>query len=46
MPHCDLDLYESILATNWSREQLGYMVLISNRLGDYVDRSVAKKQSL
>ncbi|KAJ7489871.1 SRR1-domain-containing protein [Mycena galericulata] len=22
MPHCDLDLYESILAANWSRERL------------------------
>ncbi|KAJ7899968.1 SRR1-domain-containing protein [Mycena olivaceomarginata] len=43
MPHCDLDLYESILATNWSREQLGYMVLISNRLGDYVDSNPRRK---
>ncbi|KAJ7040970.1 SRR1-domain-containing protein [Mycena alexandri] len=37
MPHCDLDLYESVLAANWSREQLPYVLLISNRLEDYVD---------
>ncbi|KAJ7063145.1 SRR1-domain-containing protein [Mycena amicta] len=40
MPHCDLDLYESVLATNWSHDQLTYMTLIANRLGDYVERSV------
>jgi len=43
MPHCDLDLYESVLAANWSREQLGRMVLVSNRLGDYVDSNPRRK---
>ncbi|KAJ6496518.1 SRR1-domain-containing protein [Mycena vitilis] len=37
MPHCDLDLYENVLAANWSREQLAYVILIANRLGDYVE---------
>ncbi|KAF7367232.1 Translation machinery-associated protein 20 [Mycena sanguinolenta] len=43
MPHCDLDLHESVLAANWSHEQLGRIVLISNRLGDYVDGNPRKK---
>ncbi|KAJ7738512.1 SRR1-domain-containing protein [Mycena maculata] len=43
MPHCDLELYESILATNWSREQLAYVILISNRLRDYVDSNPRHK---
>ncbi|KAJ6519456.1 hypothetical protein C8R45DRAFT_1066151 [Mycena sanguinolenta] len=43
MPHCDLDLHESVLAANWSHEQLERMVLISNRLGDYVDGNPRKK---
>ncbi|KAJ6547395.1 SRR1-domain-containing protein, partial [Mycena capillaripes] len=43
MPHCDLDLYESVLAANWSREQLEYVILISNRLGDYVDSNPRHK---
>ncbi|KAJ7090038.1 SRR1-domain-containing protein [Mycena crocata] len=43
MPHCDLDLYESVLATNWSREQLACMILICNRLGDYVDSNPRHK---
>jgi len=43
MPHCDLDLYENVLATNWSREQLEYVTLISNRLGDYIDSNPRRK---
>ncbi|KAF7338431.1 Translation machinery-associated protein 20 [Mycena venus] len=43
MPHCDLELYESVLAANWSREQLEYMILISNRLGDYVVSNPKRK---
>ncbi|KAJ7867953.1 SRR1-domain-containing protein [Mycena leptocephala] len=39
MPHCDLDLYENVLAANWSRDQLSYVILVSNRLGDYVDNN-------
>ncbi|KAJ7275411.1 SRR1-domain-containing protein [Mycena haematopus] len=43
MPHCDMDLHESLLAANWSREQLERMVLISNRLTDYVDGNPVRK---
>ncbi|KAJ7632459.1 hypothetical protein FB45DRAFT_503949 [Roridomyces roridus] len=43
MPHCDLDLYESILAANWTREQLSYVILVSNRLGDYADSNSRQK---
>ncbi|KAJ7219120.1 SRR1-domain-containing protein [Mycena pura] len=43
MPHCDLGLYENVLAANWSRTQLSYIILISNRLGDYVDSTPKRK---
>ncbi|KAJ7694199.1 SRR1-domain-containing protein [Mycena rosella] len=43
MPHCDLDLYENILGANWSPEQLANVILISNRLGDYVDSNPRHK---
>ncbi|KAJ7109211.1 SRR1-domain-containing protein [Mycena epipterygia] len=43
MPHCDLELYENVLRANWSREQLPYVILISNRLGDYVDSNPKHK---
>ncbi|KAJ7285679.1 SRR1-domain-containing protein [Mycena rebaudengoi] len=37
MPHCDMDLYENVLRANWSCEQLRCAILVSNRLGDYID---------
>ncbi|KAJ7470593.1 SRR1-domain-containing protein [Mycena latifolia] len=43
MPHCDLGLYENVLRANWSRERLPYVILISNRLGDYVDSNPRHK---
>ncbi|KAJ6546516.1 SRR1-domain-containing protein [Mycena vulgaris] len=43
MPHCDLDLYENVLRANWSRERLPYVILISNRLGDYIDSNPRHK---
>ncbi|KAJ7149133.1 SRR1-domain-containing protein [Mycena filopes] len=43
MPHCDLDLYEGVLAANWSEEKLPNAILIANRLGDYVDSNPSHK---
>ncbi|KAK7064565.1 translation machinery-associated protein 20 [Favolaschia claudopus] len=43
MPHCDLDLYENLLSANWSPEKLERMVLISNRLSDYVESNPKRK---
>ncbi|KAJ7176832.1 SRR1-domain-containing protein, partial [Mycena filopes] len=43
MPHCDLDLYEGVLAANWSEEKLPNAILIANRLGDYVDSNPSQK---
>ena len=40
MPHCDLQLYESLLRANWSPEQLPQLVLIANRFSEYLDRCV------
>lgn len=37
MPHCDLPLYENILRENSSRERLPRLLLIANRLSEYLD---------
>lgn len=41
MPHCDLELYEQVLAANWSGETLRQMLFISNNFADYMDQSVS-----
>ncbi|KAG1762446.1 SRR1-domain-containing protein [Suillus occidentalis] len=40
MPHCDLKLYENIIGTNWSEEQLARIIFIANRFSDYTDKYV------
>ncbi|KIP04752.1 hypothetical protein PHLGIDRAFT_120409 [Phlebiopsis gigantea 11061_1 CR5-6] len=37
MPHCDLRLYENLLRENCSQERLPRLLLIANRLSEYVD---------
>ncbi|KAF8810135.1 hypothetical protein BYT27DRAFT_7162283 [Phlegmacium glaucopus] len=37
MPHCDLDLYESLLQSNWNRAQLSNIFLIGNHLEMYLE---------
>ncbi|KAF8162900.1 hypothetical protein B0H34DRAFT_693382 [Crassisporium funariophilum] len=37
MPHCDMELYESLLRANWTAERLQYIFLLGNRLEDYID---------
>jgi hypothetical protein len=38
MPHCDIDIYENLLQANWSKEKLSNILLVANRLADYLDR--------
>lgn len=38
MPHCSDRLNENVLRSNWTRGQLGNMLLIANHFGDYIDR--------
>ncbi|KAI0340597.1 SRR1-domain-containing protein [Trametopsis cervina] len=38
MPHCDLQLYENLLRSNWSPDRLPQVVLIANRLAEYQTR--------
>ncbi|KAF9050656.1 hypothetical protein BDZ89DRAFT_1057104 [Hymenopellis radicata] len=40
MPHCDMELHEDILRANWTPSSLRNLILVCNRLGDYVDRCV------
>jgi hypothetical protein len=40
MPHCDLVIYENLLKANWSKEKLPNILLVANRLADYLDRSL------
>lgn len=35
MPHCDEQLYESLLRTNWNQANLENLLLIGNRLAEY-----------
>ncbi|TCD62302.1 hypothetical protein EIP91_007098, partial [Steccherinum ochraceum] len=37
MPHCDLQLYENLIHENWSTDRLSHLLLIANRLSEYVD---------
>jgi len=43
MPHCDLTLYENILAANWSIERLSNILLVSNDLSDYIHNNPTHK---
>uniref|UniRef100_A0A0W0F970 SRR1-like domain-containing protein n=1 Tax=Moniliophthora roreri TaxID=221103 RepID=A0A0W0F970_MONRR len=38
MPHCDLELYDAVLKANWSEEGLRNLILVANRLEDYVEK--------
>ncbi|TFK42996.1 SRR1-domain-containing protein, partial [Crucibulum laeve] len=37
MPHCDMELYESLLRANWAPERLCNLFLVANHLKDYLD---------
>jgi len=37
MPHCDMELYEALLQSNWGPERIPNLFLVANRLADYVD---------
>ncbi|KAJ7582833.1 hypothetical protein C8J56DRAFT_232910 [Mycena floridula] len=43
MPHCDLELYEHVLKTNWTPERLSNAVFVSNHFADYVESNPARK---
>jgi len=38
MPHCNVSLYNNILCTNWTRNQLGRIVFLGNSFANYIDR--------
>ncbi|KAJ4496803.1 SRR1-domain-containing protein [Lentinula lateritia] len=39
MPHCDLALYESVLAANWFSSRLNNSLFICNHLDDYIQNN-------
>ncbi|KAJ8078722.1 sensitivity to red-light reduced protein [Marasmius tenuissimus] len=43
MPHCDMELYEAILEANWTEPQIRDVVLIANRLLDYVENKPSRE---
>jgi hypothetical protein len=36
MPHCDIELYKSLLESNWSRQSLGMILVLGNPLDQYL----------
>ncbi|KAL0947083.1 hypothetical protein HGRIS_013224 [Hohenbuehelia grisea] len=36
MPHCDLELYESLCRANWCRDRLANLLLVANSFAEYV----------
>ncbi|KAN0077254.1 SRR1 domain containing protein [Tylopilus felleus] len=43
MPHCDLNLYETVIRANWTLEGLCNLVFLANRFSDYVDNNSVSK---
>ncbi|KAF8968378.1 hypothetical protein BDZ97DRAFT_1902982 [Flammula alnicola] len=37
MPHCDIELYEAVLRSNWSLEGLSKLFILGNQLQEYID---------
>ncbi|KAH6919012.1 SRR1-domain-containing protein [Coprinopsis sp. MPI-PUGE-AT-0042] len=40
MPHCDKELYDSILQANWTPDRLRNFILVGNRLAEYIDKQM------
>ena len=43
MPHCDREVYESVLRFNWTPRGLSEVILLANRLMDYVENQPERK---
>lgn len=43
MPHCDMELYENLIRANWSKKRLPNLLLVANRLTDYIDSNPRHK---
>ncbi|KAH8107196.1 SRR1-domain-containing protein [Cristinia sonorae] len=43
MPHCDLHLYENLIHENWTTDRMSRLLLIANRLSEYVDSIPSQK---
>ncbi|KAF9452294.1 hypothetical protein P691DRAFT_805174 [Macrolepiota fuliginosa MF-IS2] len=37
MPHCDMGLYDNLLRANWSQDRIQTLVLLANRLEEYLE---------
>lgn len=43
MPHCDREVYESVLRSNWTPRGLSEVILLANRLMDYVENQPERR---
>ncbi|KAH9484029.1 SRR1-like protein [Psilocybe cubensis] len=41
MPHCDIELYDTLLRANWNKEGLSNLFLLGNQLQEYLDNKPA-----
>ncbi|KAG7092409.1 hypothetical protein E1B28_008766 [Marasmius oreades] len=46
MPHCDMELYEQVLKVNGCEQRIRNLVLIGNRLEDYVENKPTRELQL
>jgi hypothetical protein len=46
MPHCELELYDAVLAANWDAERLTTIAILGNSFSDYVERNPSRTRKL
>ena len=46
MPHCELELYDAVLAANWDAGRLSTIAILGNSFSDYVERNPSRTSKL
>jgi len=46
MPHCELELYDAVLAANWDAARLSALAILGNSFNDYADNNPKRTRLL
>ena len=46
MPHCELELYDAVLAANWDAGRLSTIAILGNSFSDYLERNPSRTRKL